>query len=132
MMNAIIKTIHFNALFFHQVNGERNPDEVYKDFRAAVLQILGATEDQSTMNGVSGVGVGAGGIPGEIVGVEPAPAVDIERERREENVAPVVPLPVAMPLPVPKALPAAVPIKQVANDRVVTPKVSVILVLVLR
>ncbi|KAF9798427.1 hypothetical protein SFRURICE_010014, partial [Spodoptera frugiperda] len=117
---------HFNSLLFHQVNGERNPDEVYKDFRAAVLQILGATEDQSTMNGVSGVGVGAGGIPGEIVGVEPAPAVDIERERREENVAPVVPLPVAMPLPVPKALPAAVPIKQVANDRVVTPKPEVI------
>ncbi|XP_050552226.1 adenylate kinase isoenzyme 5 [Spodoptera frugiperda] len=131
-LNNFYKNVMPVADYFDQtnmliaVNGERNPDEVYKDFRAAVLQILGATEDQSTMNGVSGVGVGAGGIPGEIVGVEPAPAVDIERERREENVAPVVPLPVAMPLPVPKALPAAVPIKQVANDRVVTPKPEVI------
>ncbi|KAH9636130.1 hypothetical protein HF086_007082, partial [Spodoptera exigua] len=98
------------------VNGERNPDEVYKDFRAAVLQILGATEDQSTMNGVSGVGVGAGGIPGEIVGVEPAPVVDIERERREENVAPVVPLPVAMPLPVPKALPVTPEVIRVRGE----------------
>ncbi|KPI98522.1 Uridylate kinase [Papilio xuthus] len=52
------------------VNGERNPEEVYKDFRAAVLQILGTAEDEN-VNGVSGVG--AHGIPGEIVGVEPAP-----------------------------------------------------------
>ncbi|KAI8427447.1 hypothetical protein MSG28_001983 [Choristoneura fumiferana] len=66
------------------VNGERNPEEVYKDFRAAVLQILGTVEDQSTMNGVSGVGVGAGGIPGEIVGVEPAPA-----QRSRADVMPV-------------------------------------------
>ncbi|XP_022820996.1 adenylate kinase isoenzyme 5 [Spodoptera litura] len=131
-LNNFYKNVMPVADYFDQtnmliaVNGERNPDEVYKDFRAAVLQILGATEDQSTMNGVSGVGVGAGGIPGEIVGVEPAPVVDIERERREENVAPVVPLPVAMPLPVPKALPVTVPVKEVANDRVVTPKPEVI------
>lgn len=41
-----------------QVNGERNPEEVYKDFRAAVLQILGAVEDQE----MNGVGVGARGM----------------------------------------------------------------------
>lgn len=40
-----------------QVNGERNPEEVYKDFRAAILQILGAVEDQN----MNGVGVGARG-----------------------------------------------------------------------
>ncbi|XP_063618027.1 adenylate kinase isoenzyme 5 isoform X4 [Cydia splendana] len=73
------------------VNGERNPEEVYKDFRAAVLQILGSVEDQSTMNGVSGVGVGAGGIPGEIVGVEPAPQTGM-RERVRAEVLPVMPV----------------------------------------
>ncbi|XP_063891155.1 uncharacterized protein LOC110379697 [Helicoverpa armigera] len=107
-----------------RVNGERNPDEVYKDFRAAVLQILGTTEDQSTMNGVSGVGVGAGGIPGEIVGVEPAPAQ--ERNRREENVVPAV-VPVALPvMPAMPVMPAApAPVKEV-SERLVSPKPEVI------
>lgn len=67
-MNYINKYL----LTFDQVNGERSPGEVYKDFRAAVLKILGAHENPSAAaNGI--VGVGADGIPGEIVGVEPAP-----------------------------------------------------------
>ncbi|XP_075991767.1 adenylate kinase isoenzyme 5 [Anticarsia gemmatalis] len=97
------------------VNGERNPDEVYKDFRAAVLQILGTTEDQSTMNGVSGVGVGAGGIPGEIVGVEPAPPQDRDREPREERRDSVNILPPVLPVQV-----------ETITERVVTPKAEVI------
>lgn len=31
------------------VNGERNPNDVYKDFRSAVLEILGSQDDQSRM-----------------------------------------------------------------------------------
>ncbi|CAD0196404.1 unnamed protein product [Chrysodeixis includens] len=105
------------------VNGERNPDEVYKDFRAAVLQILGSTEDHSTMNGVSGVGVGAGGIPGEIVGVEPAPAQDRDREdRREENGMPAVPTVMTVPMSLPIALPQTQHVHETGMDRVVTPK----------
>ncbi|KAG6454001.1 hypothetical protein O3G_MSEX008459 [Manduca sexta] len=104
------------------VNGERNPEEVYKDIRSAVLQILGTTEDHSTMNGLTGVGVGAGGIPGEIVGVEPAPAVDVEREEREEileeDISPE-------PLPHPVPIPVAVPV-QMEPERVVTPQAQVI------
>ncbi|XP_047042082.1 adenylate kinase isoenzyme 5 [Helicoverpa zea] len=126
-LNNFYKNVMPVADYFDQtnmliaVNGERNPDEVYKDFRAAVLQILGTTEDQSTMNGVSGVGVGAGGIPGEIVGVEPAPAQD--RNRREENVVPAV-MPVALPvMPVMPAAPA--PVKEV-SERLVSPKPEVI------
>lgn len=85
------------------VNGERNPEEVYKDFRAAILQVLGSLEEQ---NGVNGVGVGAGGrhsfigIPGEIVGIErvltpPAP---------EPSVIPIAP-PIVQPISVPPAEP---------------------------
>ncbi|CAH0404593.1 unnamed protein product [Chilo suppressalis] len=93
------------------VNGERNPEEVYKDFRAAVLQILGTQDDQTTMNGVSGVGVGAGGIPGEIVGVEPAPTAhereekreERREERREEIREETTVLPVAAPMVVPRS-----------------------------
>ncbi|XP_053607587.1 adenylate kinase isoenzyme 5 isoform X2 [Plodia interpunctella] len=95
------------------VNGERNPEEVYKDFRAAVLQILGNMEDQATVNGVSGVGVGAGGIPGEIVGVEPAPVPERERERDE---------PTALPI----ANPVVVPPVHDTMERMVTPKPEVI------
>ncbi|KAM3959146.1 adenylate kinase isoenzyme 5 [Aphomia sociella] len=97
------------------VNGERNPEEVYKDFRAAILQILGNFEDQTMVNGVSGVGVGVDGIPGEIVGVERAPTPgyqERERERREPaaiSVAPVV-----------------VPIQENRSERIVTPKPEVI------
>ncbi|XP_026328637.1 uncharacterized protein LOC113236692 [Hyposmocoma kahamanoa] len=87
------------------VNGERNPEDVYKDFRAAVLQILGTQDDQTTINGVSGVGVGAGGIPGEIVGVEPAPGglargLNHARDGREEATA----LPIAAPVVVPPSV----------------------------
>lgn len=32
------------ALREFQINGERNPSEVYKDFRSAVLRILGSAE----------------------------------------------------------------------------------------
>lgn len=34
---------HFVCLF--QVNGERNPSEVYVDFRDAVMRILGLSEN---------------------------------------------------------------------------------------
>ncbi|XP_041975934.1 uncharacterized protein LOC121730822 [Aricia agestis] len=86
------------------INGERNPDEVYKDFRAAVLQILGTVEDQN----MNGVGVGGGGIPGEIVGVEPAPArltdVDVDDDALPETRLPTIPM--APPkVPVPKVVP---------------------------
>ncbi|CAB3231483.1 unnamed protein product [Arctia plantaginis] len=98
------------------INGERNPDEVYKDFRAAVLQILGSTEDQSTMNGVNGVGVGAGGIPGEIVGVEPAPRQEREREPVPDDRKDSL-----------KILPPVLPVQVTAvTERVVTPKPEVI------
>lgn len=62
---------------------------MYKDFRAAILQILGSADEQN-LNGVSGVG--NDGIPGEIVGVEPAPPRAHERnlrsQERENNVLP--------------------------------------------
>ncbi|XP_049866932.1 adenylate kinase isoenzyme 5 [Pectinophora gossypiella] len=110
------------------VNGERNPEEVYKDFRAAVLQILG-TQDESTMNGVSGVGVGAGGIPGEIVGVEPAPLTGgLAREGRLVNAhAANMAREEASVLPI--AAPAVVPTYRQETreaDRIVTPKPEVI------
>ncbi|XP_059613710.1 adenylate kinase isoenzyme 5 [Phlebotomus argentipes] len=56
------------------VNGERSPSEVYKDFREAVLEILGAQENQEALlNGISGMGHGSNEIPGSIVSVETAP-----------------------------------------------------------
>ncbi|XP_053696268.1 adenylate kinase isoenzyme 5 [Sabethes cyaneus] len=57
------------------INGERAPSEVYKDFRAAVLDILGAQENQEALlNGVAGMGRGVDDIPGSIVSVETAPS----------------------------------------------------------
>ncbi|XP_058452482.1 adenylate kinase isoenzyme 5 isoform X2 [Malaya genurostris] len=57
------------------INGERAPTEVYKDFRAAVLDILGAQENQEALlNGVAGMGRGVDDIPGSIVSVETAPS----------------------------------------------------------
>lgn len=74
------------------------------------------------MNGVSGVGVGAGGIPGEIVGVEPAPAQDRDREdRREENGVPAVPTVMTVPVALPVMMPQ--PVQETGTERVVTPKV---------
>lgn len=65
------------------MNGERAPSEVYKDFRAAVLDILGAQENQEAMlNGVAGIGHGVDDIPGSIVSVDTAPS--------KSNVAPPV------------------------------------------
>ncbi|GAB0098163.1 adenylate kinase isoenzyme 5 [Sergentomyia squamirostris] len=56
------------------VNGERSPSEVYKDFREAVLEILGAQENQEALlNGIAGMGHGSNEIPGSIVSVETAP-----------------------------------------------------------
>lgn len=122
-----------NALL-SQVNGERTPEEVYKDFRAAVLQILGSTDDQT--NGISG-------IPGEIVGVEPVPERDTRRdemeedgrasERRDKAVIPAVPIPIRQPVSLPvvqSVMPASIgnPISlptQMQNERVITPKVRV-------
>ncbi|CAH2105046.1 unnamed protein product [Euphydryas editha] len=120
-----------------KVNGERNPEEVYKDFRAAVLQILGAIEEQ----GMNGVGVGAQGIPGEIVGVEPAPArireddplkaqdIDIEDDLPATQIpivpaAPVPMMPAANHLsvaPAPKIMPVNGNV-----ERVLSPKAEVI------
>lgn len=57
------------------VNGERNPAEVYKDFREAVFEILGAEDNQNALlNGVVGMGRGVNEIPGSIVSVETAPS----------------------------------------------------------
>ncbi|XP_055641967.1 uncharacterized protein LOC129778854 isoform X2 [Toxorhynchites rutilus septentrionalis] len=57
------------------INGERAPSEVYKDFRSAVLDILGAQENQEALlNGVAGMGRGVDDIPGSIVSVETAPS----------------------------------------------------------
>ncbi|KAL0848861.1 hypothetical protein ABMA28_013269 [Loxostege sticticalis] len=79
------------------VNGERNPEEVYKDFRAAVLQILGTHDDQAALNGV-----GTGGIPGEIVGVEPAPTRGRDEPVRVEDTGEeATALPIAAPVVVP-------------------------------
>ncbi|XP_045511743.1 uncharacterized protein LOC123706481 [Colias croceus] len=101
-LNNFYKNVMPVADYFDQsnvliaVNGERNPEEVYRDFRAAVLQILSAVEDDD-MNGV-----GNGGIPGEIVGVEPAPtrhrpdslnAHDLD----DDMPATIVPRPAQMP-----------------------------------
>lgn len=56
------------------VNGERNPAEVYKEFRDAVFEILGAEDNQNALlNGVVGMGRGVNEIPGTIVTVETAP-----------------------------------------------------------
>lgn len=53
------------------VNGERNPGEVYKDFRSAVFEVLGSQDNQNAlMNGVVGMGRGVTEIPGTIVTIE--------------------------------------------------------------
>ncbi|XP_045485853.1 uncharacterized protein LOC110992321 isoform X3 [Pieris rapae] len=93
------------AEYSDKVNGERNPDEVYKDFRAAVLQILTSVEDQD-MNG---------GIPGEIVGVEPAPTrnqtefQDIDVEDMPVPTRPMPIVPPNVPQSIPHALPQSMP-----------------------
>lgn len=70
------------------VNGERNPAEVYKDFRDAVFEILGSQDNQAALlNGIAGIGRGANEIPGSIVTVETAPndesKNDVEAETSE-------------------------------------------------
>ena len=48
---------------------------MYKDFRTAVLDILGAQENQEALlNGVAGMGRGVDDIPGSIVSVDTAPS----------------------------------------------------------
>lgn len=65
--------IDSNPIIF-QINGERAPSEVYKDFRSSVLDILQAQENQeAVLNGVAGIGHGMDDIPGSIVSVETAP-----------------------------------------------------------
>ncbi|XP_039764520.1 uncharacterized protein LOC120637006 [Pararge aegeria] len=141
-LNNFYKNVIPVADYFDQsnmliaVNGERNPEEVYKDFRAAVLQILGAVEEQN----MNGVGVGAHAIPGEVVGVEPVPTrnyngkitsqdVEIEDEPFTSTIAPTIPtIPVHVE-PVPKA--ASLPVTKLprvmpVNGRVVSPKPEVI------
>lgn len=64
-----------NFELFRQVNGERAPTEVYKDFRTAVLDILNTLENEEAMlNGVTGIGRGIRDIPGSIVTVDTAPS----------------------------------------------------------
>lgn len=59
----------------------RNPAEVYKDFRSAVFEILGTQDNQNALlNGVVGMGRGMNEIPGSIVTVETAPW---QREKNE-------------------------------------------------
>ncbi|XP_055295783.1 adenylate kinase isoenzyme 5 [Sitodiplosis mosellana] len=63
------------------VNGERNPVEVYKDFRSAIFEILGSQDNQNALlNGVVGMGKGMNEIPGTIVSVETAPEGNAEDE----------------------------------------------------
>ncbi|KAG5675852.1 hypothetical protein PVAND_005721 [Polypedilum vanderplanki] len=63
------------------INGERAPSEVYKDFRASVLDILQAQENQeAVLNGVAGIGNGMDEIPGSIVSVETAPKQNDKKE----------------------------------------------------
>ncbi|XP_045764141.1 adenylate kinase isoenzyme 5 [Maniola jurtina] len=145
-LNNFYKNVIPVADYFDQsnmliaVNGERNPEEVYKDFRAAVLQILGAVEDQN----MNGVGIGPHVIPGEIVGVEPVPTrnnnghmmtqdVDIDDESLPSTVAPTVPTVPVRVEPVPKMtalpkvpqFPNAMPVNSNV-ERVVSPKPEVI------
>lgn len=62
-------------MFRLQINGERAPSEVYKDFRSSVLDILQTQENQeAVLNGVAGIGHGIDDIPGSIVSVETAPS----------------------------------------------------------
>lgn len=83
------------------VNGERNPAEVYKDFRSAVFEILGAQDNHNALiNGVVGMGRGAHEIPGTIVSidVEKAPEGNAEAEAdTSEVIDPGVELPTARP-----------------------------------
>ncbi|XP_031619359.1 adenylate kinase isoenzyme 5 isoform X2 [Contarinia nasturtii] len=63
------------------VVGERPPDEVYRDFRSAVFEILGSQDNPNAlMNGVVGMGKGINDIPGTIVSVETAPEGNVEAE----------------------------------------------------
>lgn len=67
------------------VNGERNPADVYKDFRSAVFEILSSQDDQSALaNGVAGMGRGINEIPGTIVSVETAPQIQTEAQIENE------------------------------------------------
>lgn len=67
--------ISFSEYIPIQVNGERAPTEVYKDFRTAVLDILSTLENQEAiLNGVTGMGRGIHDIPGSIVSVDTAPS----------------------------------------------------------
>jgi hypothetical protein len=54
---------------------------VYKDFRAAVLDILQTQENQeAVLNGVAGIGHGIDDIPGSIVSVDTAPSPTKSKE----------------------------------------------------
>lgn len=70
------------------MNGERAPAEVYRDFRTAVLDILGAQENQEALlNGVAGMGKGANEIPGSIVSVDTAPSQQTNQHRPNDVTA---------------------------------------------
>lgn len=74
-MKAFSKLFIEISVFLNQINGERVPSEVYKDFRSAVLDILQAQENQeAVLNGVGGIGHGIDEIPGSIVSVDTAPS----------------------------------------------------------
>lgn len=69
------------------VNGERNPSDVYRDFRSAVFEILGSQDNQNALiNGVVGIGKGNNDIPGTIVSIETAPIENIQDEAETSEV----------------------------------------------
>jgi len=75
-------------VLFSQVNGERAPTEVFKDFRTAVLDILSTLENQeAAMNGVTGMGRGIHDIPGSIVSVDTAPSQAQQGTQIAEDIA---------------------------------------------
>lgn len=79
-----------------QVNGERAPNEVYRDFRTAVLDILGSQENQEALlNGVAGMGKGANEIPGSIVSVDTAPSQPNHRQQRDDVINVITAAPTA-------------------------------------
>jgi hypothetical protein len=70
---------------------------VYKDFRASVLDILQAQENQeAVLNGVAGIGHGMDDIPGSIVSVETAP----KQSDRSETIVTTPPNLIESPLKV--------------------------------
>lgn len=87
------------------VNGERNPADVYKDFRSAVFEILGSQDNQTALlNGIAGIGRGANEIPGSIVTVETAPNDESKNDVEAETSEAIEPAIAQPELPIVNAL----------------------------